>query len=855
MSSARASRLKSWLKRSRKRSDQLDSLAVSEQSKQDPTITNPVDNYYRHKAKTNLPVFYRFALQTRSLVIRDVFAKAASPDGWNLIDLLAVLQDNQSKTLTEPERRSLRTRFDSSILLALADLLANTARDDLDTNAAVRIYIFVHQVFGSDPFIDKHILQYVEALNEIGLYDQSERLAEEFNINEIAPLQTELLRLQRIRNSDYSEAAWLNALNNLYTSLGMTHVRLLPDESLHLMDRLTAGSAQPLDGPKVSVIMPTYAPGPGIRTAIRGLLEQSWQNLEIIVVNDASPAQHREFFDEIEQLDQRIRVFHQEHNLGPYVARNRGLAAATGEFVTTHDDDDWSHPDKIALQVSPMLEDNSVVATTSAHIRATDELQFRRMNIYARFLQMNYSSLMFRRSIISEVGGWDTVNRGGDSEFYTRLVEYVGSQRMVRLHEYPASFSRVWRGSLTSGEMSRGYFAYSRLLYRWAFRQWQWDAGKQNKKAVRRPGERRPYAIPTTFEAGRKRDDLGTFDVIYVTDFFRQAKFVDYVLDEIETLSEAGFRVGYLHLFSPETTKPAGFPKRLFDLQLSGKIMQVSHDDVAETRLLLVFDGSIGMFADQINSRVTAKRGLVVDHELPWISGTDKRSALFVPQALRHLGECFNCQFEVVGASSLDQYRIRSFIPPSNIASDEYIWRVHTREEARAIRVPQHRPVIGFHSYGNRYRWPDNNRIFEEIYLSGKYDTRFYGSLEPAVTKFDGASLEQIELINLEEMSQADFISSLDFWVYYPHSKLVDKIWEPVLAAMQMGKVVILPPRLAAIYKDGAVYAEAAQVSEAIMDLSRDSEAYLRQAHLGQSFVKAQYSALALQGRVSSLLS
>src|SRR5690625_2721478 len=97
-------------------------------------LVNPVENYYRHKIKTNLPVFYRFALQTRSLMIRDVFAKAASKRGYDLTDLLAVLTAHASTDLDDESKASIAEVFDSEVLLTLANLLANTARDDLDTH-------------------------------------------------------------------------------------------------------------------------------------------------------------------------------------------------------------------------------------------------------------------------------------------------------------------------------------------------------------------------------------------------------------------------------------------------------------------------------------------------------------------------------------------------------------------------------------------------------------------------------------------------------------------------------------------------------------------------------------------------
>lgn len=855
VSSTRAGRLKSWMMKLRYR----DISSASEQPKKilkvPAKFSNPVENYYRHKAETNLPVLYRFALQTRSLAIRDVFAKASSTHGLDLSDLLATIENLSVPTseLREDQRHTLQAVFDSSILLVLADLLSNTAREDLDIHSAAQIYDFVFGVYSEEPFLDQHKLQYVEALNELERYEQSDRLAQTFQINEIATLQEELLTLQRIRRTASSTNEWLDALNALYFDLGMSQVKLNDDDSLPLLDRLTASEVKSLEGPKVSVIMPTFSPGPGIRTAIRGLLEQSWENLEIIVVNDASPDKYASTYEEIARLDPRIRVLHQTENAGAYVARNTGLEVATGEYITTHDDDDWSHPDKIALQVQAMLDDPAVVATTSAHLRTTPDLLFRRVNMQAKFLQMNYSSLMFRRSIIDEIGHWDTVNRGGDSEFYTRLIEYAGQDRVVGILDKPLSFSRVWDGSLTSGEMSRGYFAYSRLLYRWAFRQWQWDTAKTGQKAIQKSDATRPYAIPTTFEAGHRHKDLGHFDVIYVTDFFRQAKYVDYVLNELETLSARGLRVGYIHLYSPETTQPAGFPKKLFEMQVGKKITQVSHNDSAETDLLLVYDSAVGMFADQTRSTVKSRRSVVIDHRLPSLSAGEPRTPTVMRQALRNLDQVFRSTFKVVSSTSTDQNRLRETVPANRVLPNSLIWNTHLNRVPGEIIVPRGMPVVGFHSYGNQYRWPNNAEQFKRIYTSSSFSTKLYGNLEVPITKFGERVFSDVTLIQEDQQNEEDFLKGVDFWVYFPNSRLQDELWEPVLSAMLAGKVVILPKRLREIYGDAALYASEHEVAVLVRRYSQDHQKYKALASLGQAFVESNYTAKNLLQRIQTL--
>ena len=854
MSSARGRRPKSFLKRFLTAPRASSPTVTQEASVEPVNLVNPIDAYYRHKAQNNLRALYRFAIQSRSLAIRDVFAKASSNRNLDLAGLLSAIDHLPLQALSDEEREALAGLFDSSILLALADLLANTARDDLDTYAAVKIYDFVHQIYGEEPFSKQQILLYVEALNDAGMYEQSDLLAEKYAVNDIAPLQREFLNLQRVRKTSSCISDWTETLNELYAALGLTQIRLLDDETVPYMDRLAASGGEPINGPKVSVIMPTFSPGPAIRTAVRSLLEQTWQNLEVIIVDDASPSEYRHIFDELAHLDPRIRVLHQQKNQGAYVARNAGLDVATGEYVTTADDDDWSHPDKIASQISVMLDAPSVVATTSGHIRTTENLELRRLNSSAKYLQMNYSSLMFRKQIIEEIGGWDTVNRGADSEFYSRLTDYYGSDRIVRLLDKPLGLSRVRTGSLTAGEMYRGFIGTPRVLYLWAIRQWRWDLGKIGQKPIRTPNAPRPYAVPSNFEAGQRHRDLGLFDVVYVTDFFRHAKYVDFVVNELETLVSAGFRVGYMHLYSPETTRPEGFPKRLFELQLQGKVTQLSHDDRAETKLLLVYDLAIGAFADQLRSTLVSHRSVVIQHTLPRLSATERRTPSYAPQALLHLDESFGTTFQVVGATIEDQVRLRQSMPNSRLLPDEMLWKVHLRDNLGKIVPPTRIPVVGFHSYGNKYRWPNNVEQFNSVYVSPDFRTKLFGQLEIPRNKFGSDALDSVELLDMDECDEQDFLCSIDYWVYWPHSRLHDQIWEPVLRAMCAGKVVILPKRLAGIYGDAALYAETNQISTLISQYTRSPESFRQQAERGQKFVQEGHTNEDFIGRIVALM-
>lgn len=96
--------------------------------------------------------------------------------------------------------------------------------------------------------------------------------------------------------------------------------------------------------PKISVIVPAYNVAPWIGRCLDSILAQSYQNLEIIVINDGSTDETGKIIDGYAAKDGRIVTVHQE-NAGLVEAREVGIARATGEFVTFVDGDDEIEPD------------------------------------------------------------------------------------------------------------------------------------------------------------------------------------------------------------------------------------------------------------------------------------------------------------------------------------------------------------------------------------------------------------------------------------------------------------------------------------------------------------------------------
>lgn len=93
----------------------------------------------------------------------------------------------------------------------------------------------------------------------------------------------------------------------------------------------------------VSVIVPVYKVEPYLRKCVDSILAQTYQNLEIIMVDDGSPDNCGTICDEYAKQDARIKVIHKP-NGGLSDARNAGLDIMTGEYVAFVDSDDWIAP-------------------------------------------------------------------------------------------------------------------------------------------------------------------------------------------------------------------------------------------------------------------------------------------------------------------------------------------------------------------------------------------------------------------------------------------------------------------------------------------------------------------------------
>lgn len=184
--------------------------------------------------------------------------------------------------------------------------------------------------------------------------------------------------------------------------------------------------------PKISVIIPAYNSEKTIAHTINSVLNQSFTDLELIVINDGSQDSTLDIIKQIQ--DPRIKVFSYS-NAGGNVSRNRGLNLAVGEFVSFLDADDLWMPDKLESQLKA-LEENltaKVAYSWTDYIDANGEfvLSGKRINVngdvyesllVSNFLENGSNPLIYRTALIT-LGGFDeSLAAAQDWDMWLRLA-------------------------------------------------------------------------------------------------------------------------------------------------------------------------------------------------------------------------------------------------------------------------------------------------------------------------------------------------------------------------------------------------------------------------------------------------
>lgn len=188
----------------------------------------------------------------------------------------------------------------------------------------------------------------------------------------------------------------------------------------------------------VSVIIPTYKSDSTLSRAIDSVLNQTYKNFEIIVVDDNDPeTEYRKNTEKLMQKyigDERIKYIKHEKNKNGSAARNTGFKNSSGEYICFLDDDDYFLPDKIEKQVEHMENNKQYGANYTWRIenilgKPTVIKSDYKGDLSRQILTLEFtpftSSLMIRRECIIKLNGFDeSFYRHQDFEFLLRFFDF-----------------------------------------------------------------------------------------------------------------------------------------------------------------------------------------------------------------------------------------------------------------------------------------------------------------------------------------------------------------------------------------------------------------------------------------------
>lgn len=257
-------------------------------------------------------------------------------------------------------------------------------------------------------------------------------------------------------------------------------MNLLPIYQVWVAQRSATTAAQPRarinKTPMVSVIIPTYNRPDRLRTAIESVLNQDYQDFQIVVVNDGSISVE----DVVADLngDGRITLITHDRNRGLAASRNTGLRQASGKYVCYLDDDDRFLPDHLRTLVTHLEDSGCKVAYTDAwrvHERLSDNTitEIKRDQPYAedfnahQLLIGNYIPvlcLMHERAILDEVGSFDeSLFVHEDWDLWIRMATRYP---FTRLPATTAEFTWRTDGSSMSSQRKDIFLRTMEIIYR-----------------------------------------------------------------------------------------------------------------------------------------------------------------------------------------------------------------------------------------------------------------------------------------------------------------------------------------------------------------------------------------------------
>lgn len=227
---------------------------------------------------------------------------------------------------------------------------------------------------------------------------------------------------------------------------------------------------------KVSIIVAVYKSEKFLSKLISSIINQTYRNLEVILVDDGSPDNSGKICDDFAKIDNRIRVIHKK-NGGACEARNFGLKECTGDYISIIDGDDWLAKDYVEYLMKLIIDTNSEMSMTDSIFTTRDQIQVKKdeikkitpeeaaTSIIYPWIPIGPWNKMYKRSLIVDNNISFSVPWSGEGLYFSVMAaQYAKSVGLGHRKVYNYRLNNMESG-LTNYNLTMGTNALQNIKY------------------------------------------------------------------------------------------------------------------------------------------------------------------------------------------------------------------------------------------------------------------------------------------------------------------------------------------------------------------------------------------------------
>ncbi|MGP5191816.1 glycosyltransferase [Vreelandella alkaliphila] len=653
------------------------------------------------------------------------------------------------------------------------------------------------------------------------------------------------------------EEEWVRLVNVHLSSFGILPIEL-KDGPGSVFSRITAKPKNVIkDGPLVSIIMPAFNAEDVIGHSIESLLNQTWWNIEIIVVDDCSQDKTLDIIRSYALKDPRVKVLSNSINMGPYVSKNRALSLVEGEYITGHDADDWAHPQRIENHVRKVLENKGLYkATATKMIRMTESGEMQRFsklteNTVDGITQTAFISTMFEFRFFKQyIGAWDCIRFGADSEVINRCRTIAPEK--FHIFDMVGMLCLDSDTGLTAHPEfgTRGAMSPVRKKYKRAFLKWHEtckDKKVLNKLKMPFPYKNRKFSAPSeavvnselVIENIEHANSLRKYivDVCIVTDLRFPGGNASTTITEVEKLLKEGKSVRLIHLPS-KVSERKPISKKYMHLLDCIDLEHYSLSLVQCKRLIVRHPGTVlSKYFKNVVKKINAEKTAVIVNNS--IYRADGSFAYEPDDFLDTIKSSLDKNVLIYPLSPVIRDEISALATAKGMGVGTFDWTpVFSEKEfpMRKLRTRDDGVIrIGKHGRDQVDKWPDDIELLKQAYPSQKgIEVNILGGID-ALKKKLGIRPVDWKVYAFGELEPNVFLHKLDYFVYFPSTNLNEAFGRVVVEALYKGLPCILPLRFKKIFGDLCFYCNENEVFEKIVELEKnwlDLEKHCERARL-----------------------